>query len=73
MKRLFKTVVFEMSLYYGVLAIVLPLIYAVTYHVGIVSVFNVEWFAVTVFMYPAVLVLSAIRYGYCRMRKTSHL
>lgn len=73
MKQLFKTVVFEMSLYYGLMALVLPLIYAVTYHVAFVSVFNVEWFAVTVFMYPVVLVLSAIRYGYCRIRKTSHL
>ncbi|EOI06792.1 hypothetical protein UAY_00134 [Enterococcus moraviensis ATCC BAA-383] len=72
MKRLFKSVVFEMSLYYGVLAVVLPLIYAVTYHVSYLSVFSAEWFAVTVFMYPVVLVLSAIRYGYGRMRKTSH-
>ncbi|MBM7690086.1 hypothetical protein BCR24_03570 [Enterococcus ureilyticus] len=73
MKRLFKTVVFEMSLYYGLMALVLPLIYAVTYHVAFISVFNVEWFAVTLFMYPIVLVLSAIRYSYGRMRRTSRL
>ncbi|OTN88566.1 hypothetical protein A5819_001047 [Enterococcus sp. 7E2_DIV0204] len=73
MKNLFKTVVFEMSLYYGLLALVLPLIYAVTYHVAFISVFNVEWFAVTVFIYPIVLILSAIRYSYGRMRKSSHV
>ena len=73
MKHLFKTVVFEMSLYYGLLALVLPLIYAVTYHVAFISVFNAEWFAVTVFMYPVVLILAAIRYGYYRMRRTSHI
>ncbi|WP_207696405.1 hypothetical protein DOK67_0000781 [Enterococcus sp. DIV0212c] len=73
MKRLYKSVVFEMSLYYGMLAVVLPLIYAVTYQVSFISVFNAEWLAVTVFMYPIVLVLSAIRYGYGRMRKTSHV
>ncbi|MBO0446779.1 hypothetical protein JZO78_10510 [Enterococcus ureilyticus] len=73
MKRLFKTVVFEMSLYYGLMALVLPLIYAVTYHVAFISVFNIEWFAVTLFMYPIVLVLSAIRYSYGRMRRTSRL
>ncbi|MBO0475370.1 hypothetical protein IGL98_003281 [Enterococcus sp. DIV0840] len=73
MKRLYKSVVFEMSLYYGLLAIVLPLIYAVTYHLSFMSVFSVEWFAVTLFMYPIVLILSMIRYGYHRMRKTSHL
>ncbi|MGX7150134.1 hypothetical protein [Enterococcus ureasiticus] len=73
MKRLYKSVVFEMSLYYGLLAIVLPLIYAVTYYLSFMSVFSVEWFAVTLFMYPIVLILSMIRYGYHRMRKTSHL
>ncbi|MBO0423262.1 hypothetical protein BCR22_05035 [Enterococcus plantarum] len=73
MKRVFKTVVFEMSLYYGLLAIVLPLIYAVTYHVSFMSVFSVEWLAVTLFIYPIVLILSTIRYGYGRMRKTTHL
>lgn len=73
MKHLFKTVVFEMSLYYGLLAIVLPLIYAVTYHVSFMSVFSVEWLAVTVFMYPIVLILAAIRYGYGRMRKSTHV
>ncbi|MBO0440351.1 hypothetical protein [Candidatus Enterococcus ikei] len=73
MKRLYKSVVFEMSLYYGMVAVVLPLIYAVTYHVSFISVFSAEWLAVTVFMYPVVLVLSAIRYGYGRMRKTSHI
>ena len=72
MKHLFKTVVFEMSLYYGVLALVLPLIYAVTYHVSFMSVFSIEWLAVTLFMYPIVLILSTIRYSYYRMRKTSH-
>ena len=73
MKHLFKTVVFEMSLYYGLLAIVLPLIYAVTYHVSFMSVFSVEWLAVAVFMYPIVLILAAIRYSYGRMRKSSHI
>ncbi|ALS02591.1 hypothetical protein ATZ33_14760 [Enterococcus silesiacus] len=72
MKRLYKTVVFEMSLYYGLLAIVLPLIYAVTYHISFMSVFNLEWLAVTLFIYPIVLVISMIRYGYYRVRKTSH-
>ncbi|WP_348921130.1 hypothetical protein [Enterococcus rotai] len=72
MKHLFKTVVFEMSLYYGLLALVLPLIYAVTYHVAFISVFSIEWLAVTLFMYPIVLILSTIRYSYYRMRKTSH-
>lgn len=73
MNRFFKTVVFEMSLYYGVLAMVLPLIYAVTYHVSFMSVFSVEWFAVTLFMYPIVLIFAMIRYGCSQMKKTSHL
>lgn len=72
MKRLYRSVVFEMSLYYGLLAIVLPLIYAVTYHISFMSVFNLEWLAVTLFIYPIVLVISMIRYGYYRVRKTSH-
>lgn len=73
MKALYKSVLLEMSLYYGLLALVLPLIYAVTYDVAFLSVFTAEWLAVTVFIYPVVLLLSAIRYGYCRMRKPSHL
>ncbi|MCA5011970.1 MULTISPECIES: hypothetical protein [unclassified Enterococcus] len=72
MKGSYKTVVFETSLYYILLAIVLPLIYAVTYHVAFLSVFTTEWLAVTLFLYPIVLVLSTIRYGYIRIRKTSH-
>ncbi|MFD1900889.1 hypothetical protein [Enterococcus termitis] len=73
MKHLYKTMMFETSLYYGLLAIVLPLIYAVTYHVTFISVFNTEWLAVTLFLYPIILLLSTIRYGYSRMRKASHL
>ncbi|MEI5990656.1 hypothetical protein [Enterococcus crotali] len=72
MKRLYKTVVFEMSLYYGLLAILLPLIYAVTYHLSFMSVFNLEWLAVTLFIYPIVLIVAMIRYSYYRVRKTSH-
>ncbi|WP_086314546.1 hypothetical protein A5821_002126 [Enterococcus sp. 7F3_DIV0205] len=72
MKRLYKTVVFEMSVYYGVLAIVMPLIYAVTNHISFISVFSLEWLAVTLFMYPIVLILSMIRYSYYRMKKMSH-
>lgn len=73
MKCLYKTVVFELSLYYGLLMIVLPLIYAVTYHVSFVSVFSVEWFAVALFMYPIVLIVSMIHYSYRRMKKNSRL
>ncbi|MGX7243844.1 hypothetical protein ACWOC1_03220 [Enterococcus quebecensis] len=72
MKRLYKTVIFEMSMYYGALSIVLPLIYAVTYHVPFMSVFSVEWFAVTLFIYPIVLIVSMIRYSYQKLRKASH-
>ena len=73
MKGAYKEVLIEISLYYGLIAMVLPLIYAVTYHTPLWSVFTMEWLAVTLFLYPIALILSTIGYGYSRIRKTSHL
>lgn len=73
MKISYKTYVVEMSLYYGLLALMLPLIYAVTNQLVLMSVFSMEWLCVTVFLYPIVLLLSAVRYSFQRMKKASHL
>lgn len=67
----YKSYVVEMSLYYGLLVLVLPLIYAVTNHLSFLSVFRIEWFAISFFLYPGVLLLSAIRYGLHRSKKPS--
>lgn len=65
----YKSYVVEMSLYYGLLVLVLPLIYAVTNHLSFLVVFPMEWFAVSLFLYPIVWLLSAIRYGIHRAKK----
>ncbi|MEI5992818.1 hypothetical protein [Candidatus Enterococcus mansonii] len=69
----YKTVVFETSLYYSLIAIMLPLVYAVTNHVSFISVLSVEWLAIVLFIYPIVLLFSGIRYGFHRIKKTSDL
>lgn len=69
MKRLYQSFVFEMSLYYLFLIFTLPFVYAITYHVSFTEVYDLEWGAVSIFCYPSVLFLSAVRYGYQQMKK----
>lgn len=68
MKQFYRSLVFEMSLYYLLLVFSLPLVYAVTYHLPFMEVYNIEWFAVSLFCYPVVLIFSAVRYIYRRMK-----
>lgn len=72
MKCSFKEFVFEMSLYYGLIALALPLIYAVTNQLSFMSVFGTEWLAVTLFLSPIIVLLSVIRYSFHKLRETSH-
>ena len=71
MKRLYKILVIEISSFYGLLAVILPFVYAVTYELAFTAVFTAEWLAVTLFLYPIVLVLSTVYYGWKRMKKIS--
>lgn len=69
MKQLYKSMVFEMTLYYLLLIFCLPLVYAVTYHLSFMEVFNAEWFAVSLFCSPLIFIFAAVRYGYRRVKE----
>jgi predicted membrane metal-binding protein len=73
MQRSYTSIVYEMSLYYGLLAVVLPLIYAVTNQLSFLAVFSIEWLAVSVFLYPIVLILAVIRYAIYHFKKIGPL
>ncbi|EOL45473.1 hypothetical protein RV11_GL000094 [Enterococcus phoeniculicola] len=70
MKNSYRGIIFEMSLIYGLLAISLPLVYAVTYHLSFTGIYSAEWLAVSLFLYPIVLLLGAVRYGYQKVKYT---
>lgn len=70
MRYTYKSLLFEMSLYYILLVFCLPSVYAVTYHLPFMEVYTLEWLVLSFFCYPLVLLLSAIRYGYRRMKHT---
>ena len=64
----YKSIVFEMTLYYLIAVISLPLVYAVTYHLPFTGIFSIQWLGVSVVLYPAVLLLAAFKYSYQRIR-----
>ncbi|MGC6770082.1 hypothetical protein [Enterococcus sp. LJL51] len=66
--RSFKSIVFELSLFYLLLAVGLPLVYAVTYHLPMMGIFSLEWLFACAAVYPLVLLLSAFRYSYQRLK-----
>lgn len=69
MMQPFKSIVFELTLYYMLLSVGLPLVYAVTYHLPAAGIFSLEWLGACVLIYPVVLLFSALRYSYQRVRR----
>ena len=61
MNSSYLSYVFELSLYYLLLIMSLPLVYAVTYHLSFSSMYTSEWLMISVFLSP--LVLSICRYS----------
>lgn len=65
MNSSYLSYVFELSLYYLLLIMSLPLVYAVTYHLSFSSMYTSEWLMISVFLSPLVLLFAGIRYGFC--------
>lgn len=55
MNSSYLSYVFELSLYYLLLIMSLPLVYAVTYHLSFSSMYTSEWLMISVFLSPLVL------------------
>ncbi|MBL1229884.1 hypothetical protein IW492_11640 [Enterococcus sp. BWB1-3] len=71
----YQSIVFELTLYYLIAVISLPLVYAVTYHLPFTGIFSAEWLGVSIMLYPIVFLLSGLRYSLQRIRsrqKNSH-
>lgn len=68
MKQSYKSYVFVFSLYYVLMALSLPLVYAVTYQVPFMDAYTIEWFSVILLLCPCVFLISAVRYGYHRIK-----
>jgi hypothetical protein len=63
--------VFELSLYYLLVMIGLPLVYAVTYHYPFEAVFTGGWLSFAVFLYPSVFFLAGLRYILTRWKQVN--
>ena len=68
MMQPYKSIVFEVSLYYLIVVIGLPLVYAVTYHLPFTGIFSMEWLFLSIAFYPLVLLFSGFRYSLQRLR-----
>lgn len=64
----YKSIVFEMTLYYLIAVISLPLVYAVSYHLPFTGIFSAEWLGVSLMLYPFVFLLAGLRYSFQRIR-----
>ncbi|MHC5228766.1 hypothetical protein ACYSNW_10850 [Enterococcus sp. LJL99] len=71
MNHSYKSCLFVFSLYYALLAFSLPLVYAVTYHVSFMDVYTIDWLLFVLIFYPSVFLISAVRYGYHRIKFTN--
>ncbi|EGO9139762.1 hypothetical protein DW621_03080 [Enterococcus faecalis] len=69
MNSSYLSYVFELSLYYLLLIMSLPLVYAVTYHLSFSSMYTSEWLMISVFLSPLVLLFAGIRYGFARLKQ----
>ncbi len=71
MNSSYLSYVFELSLYYLLLIMSLPLVYAVTYHLSFSSMYTYtsEWLMISVFLSPLVLLFAGIRYGFARLKQ----
>lgn len=58
MNSSYLSYVFELSLYYLLLIMSLPLVYAVTYHLSFSSMYTSEWLMISVFLSPLVLLFA---------------
>lgn len=69
MNSSYLSYVFELSLYYLLLIMSLPLVYAVTYHLSFSSMYTSERLMISVFLSPLVLLFAGIRYGFARLKQ----
>ncbi|EGO5241527.1 hypothetical protein ACT9SR_06120 [Enterococcus faecalis] len=69
MNSSYLSYVFELTLYYLLLIMSLPLVYAVTYHLSFSSMYTSEWLMISVFLSPLVLLFAGIRYGFARLKQ----
>lgn len=69
----YKSIVFELTLYYLIAVISLPLVYAVTCHLPFTGIFSAEWLGVSIILYPIVFLVSGLRYSFQRIRSRQRM
>ena len=64
----YKSILFIFSVYYVVVALSLPLVYAITYQLSFSTVYTLDWFFFVLMFYPLILFISGSHYCYQRIK-----